>query len=108
MEAATGFGTAILGTAYFIQKIRYTVPGFSSSSARAASRTSVQAPSSTSDTEKLLDAEEVGTVAGIPASWFLEVARQERIPHIRAGKYVRFRMSDITAALEVRPQKNFA
>ena len=67
-----------------------------------------QAPSSTSDTEKLLDAEEAGTVAGIPASWFLEAARQERIPHIWAGKYVRFRMSDITAALEVRPQKNFA
>lgn len=57
--------------------------------------------------ERLLDAEEAGKVTKIPASWFLEAARQERIPHIRAGKYVRFRMSDITAALEVRPQKNF-
>ena len=54
-------------------------------------------------TEKLLDAEGASEATGIPESWFLEAARQGRIPHIKAGKYVRFRMSDIIESLEVRP-----
>lgn len=53
--------------------------------------------------EKLLDADEAGEITGIPPSWFLETARQGKIPHIRAGKYVRFRMSDVIQALEIRP-----
>ena len=55
-------------------------------------------------TERLLDAEDAGKMTEVPASWFLEAARQERIPHVRMGKYVRFRMSDVLQALEVRPR----
>lgn len=54
--------------------------------------------------EKLIDADIASKVTGIPASWFLEAARQERIPHIKMGKYVRFRMSNVIEALEVRPR----
>jgi hypothetical protein len=54
-------------------------------------------------TEKLMDAEGAREMTGIPSSWFLEAARQGRIPYIKAGKYVRFRMTDLIEALEVRP-----
>jgi hypothetical protein len=49
--------------------------------------------------EKVLDAEGMEHVTGIPASWYLEAARQGRIPHIRAGKYVRYRLSEVLDAL---------
>jgi len=54
--------------------------------------------------EPLLDAEGAHQHTAIPASWFLEAARRGDIPHIRAGKYVRFRMADVLYALEVRPR----
>jgi hypothetical protein len=38
---------------------------------------------------------------GIPASWFLEQARKGRIPHIRAGKYVRFKLGEVLDYLKV-------
>jgi hypothetical protein len=34
----------------------------------------------------------------IPASWFLEQARKETVPHVRLGKYVRFRATDVIAS----------
>lgn len=55
-----------------------------------------------SETEKLMDAKGASEATGIPDSWFLEAARQGRIPHIKAGKYVRFRMTDLIESLEVR------
>jgi hypothetical protein len=48
----------------------------------------------------LLDAEGMERATSIPASWFLEQARQGNLPHVRAGKYVRFRLADVLAALE--------
>lgn len=59
--------------------------------------------SAASAPEKLLDAAGMAEMTGIPSSWFLEAARQGRIPHVKAGKYVRFRMADVIEALEVRP-----
>ena len=52
--------------------------------------------------EKWLTAAEATAVTGIPRSWLHEAARQGRVPHIKAGKYVRFRMSDLIKALEFR------
>jgi hypothetical protein len=49
--------------------------------------------------ERVLDAEGMQSETGIPASWYLEAARQGRIPHIRAGKYVRFRLGETLDAL---------
>jgi len=37
---------------------------------------------------------------GIPRTWFLEQARQNKIPHLRAGKYVRFKLSEVIAAID--------
>jgi excisionase family DNA binding protein len=38
----------------------------------------------------LMDAEEVGAILRVPASWVLTEARADRIPHVRLGRYVRF------------------
>lgn len=59
-------------------------------------------PLMTASVEKLLDAEGASQMTGVPSSWFLEAARHGKIPHIKAGKYVRFRMADVIQALEVR------
>ena len=48
--------------------------------------------------EPLMTAEEMEKRTAIPASWFLEQARKDAIPHVRLGKYVRFRLSEVHAA----------
>ena len=58
--------------------------------------------SKSEQTEKLVDAEGANKLTSIPASWFLEAARQGKIPHIKAGKYVRFRMEEVIKTLETR------
>jgi len=55
-----------------------------------------------SSNEVLLDADEMSDKTGIPPSWFLEAARQEKIPHVKAGKYVRFRFGEVIKTLEAR------
>lgn len=55
-----------------------------------------------SNAERILTAEQAQAETGIPSSWFLESARQGKIPHVRAGKYVRFQLSEVLKVLEVR------
>jgi hypothetical protein len=50
--------------------------------------------------EPLLTAEQMEQRTSIPATWFLEQARKEALPHVRAGKYVRFRFSQVRDACE--------
>lgn len=38
----------------------------------------------------LVDAEAAGELLNLPKSWVLTAARQNRIPHVRLGRYVRF------------------
>ena len=45
--------------------------------------------------EKLLTAEQISEVTGVPGPWFLEQARLGHIPHVKLGKYSRFRLSEI-------------
>ena len=40
---------------------------------------------------RLIDAKAAGELLGVPTSWVLAEARSKRIPHIRLGRYVRFR-----------------
>lgn len=54
--------------------------------------------------DTILDADGMKATTGIPASWFLEQARQDKIPHIRAGKYVRFRIGEVLEALKTQPR----
>ena len=58
-------------------------------------------PSEHGDHE-VLDADGMAQATQIPASWFLEQARQKKIPHIRAGKYVRFRLPEVLDSLQSR------
>ena len=63
-------------------------------SARAVARELIQpgenvAPSN-GDADTLLTAQQLEQRTGVPASWFLEQARRNQIPHRRLGKYPRF------------------
>ena len=40
---------------------------------------------------RLIDAAAAGELLGVPTSWVLAEARSNRVPHIRLGRYVRFR-----------------
>jgi len=57
------------------------------------------------DLEKLVGVEEVSEHTGLPKSWFYNKTYKkdkERIPHLKCGKYVRFRISEVMAWLEAR------
>ena len=53
-------------------------------------------------TPPLLDANEAGGLLNVPASWILAEARAGRIPHVRLGKYVRFKTDELNAWLDGR------
>ena len=56
--------------------------------------------------ELLLTSEQISEVTGIPGPWFLEQARLGQIPHIKLGKYSRFRLSEVAqhGAVTSRPK----
>lgn len=56
-------------------------------------------------TDRLLTAEQVAEILGVPASWIYEQARKGRIPHIKLGRYVRFRHSAVEAWLDEQERK---
>ena len=69
---------------------------FEQARARGRELMPVQAASVPARTEdRILDAEGMERETAIPASWFLEQARQGKLPHIRAGKYVRFQLAEV-------------
>jgi excisionase family DNA binding protein len=45
--------------------------------------------------ERLLTAEQLEEQTNIPASWYEQAAREQRIPSVRIGRYVRFKFSEI-------------
>lgn len=47
----------------------------------------------------VFDAAGMEAKTGVPATWWLEQARGHKIPHIRAGKYVRFELDAVLQAL---------
>jgi len=52
---------------------------------------------------RLLTVGEVATLLGVPAKWVYRHARlnlRERIPHLKMGKYLRFRESDLRDYVE--------
>jgi excisionase family DNA binding protein len=53
--------------------------------------------------ERLLTVQEVAAVLRVPVSWVYERTRcrgSERIPHIKVGKYLRFRAEELKGYLE--------
>jgi excisionase family DNA binding protein len=49
---------------------------------------------------RLLTADELAARLGVQPSWVSKAARANRIPHVRVGRYRRFRWPDIEAWLE--------
>jgi len=49
--------------------------------------------------EKLLNAGELAERLNLPESWIRNEERLGRIPSVRPGKYVRFRLNDVERAL---------
>jgi len=52
--------------------------------------------------EKLLTARELAQQLALPESWIRSEERSGRLPSIRAGKYVRFKLSEVEKALTGR------
>ncbi len=50
--------------------------------------------------ERLLEAEDVAAILGMTTDWVYREVRAKRLPHIRLGRYVRFRRESINAWLE--------
>lgn len=48
---------------------------------------------------EVLDAKGISEITGVPASWFLDKARCNEIPYIKAGKYVRFDRDEVINVL---------
>ena len=60
-------------------------------------------PSATDDV--ILDAAGMEQRTGVPASWWAEAARQDTIPHIRCGKYVRFCLREVLEAAKEKRRR---
>ena len=45
----------------------------------------------------LIDAQAAAQLLGVPSTWILAEARSNRIPHVRLGRYVRFRREALLA-----------
>ena len=60
-------------------------------------------PQGSLEAETLLTVQEVAALLRVPVSWVYERTRRrgsERLPHVKVGKYVRFRPAEIEAYLE--------
>lgn len=51
-------------------------------------------------TGPLLTADQVAELLAVPKTWIYQEARAGRIPHVRAGRYVRFRREAIEQWVE--------
>lgn len=54
----------------------------------------------------LLDARAIAELFDMDPTWFLTRAREDRIPHIQFGKYVRFNPTEIRAFFERNPDRH--
>src|SRR4030065_533749 len=54
--------------------------------------------------DRIVDAAGAAAITSVPESWFEERARRGDIPHLRFGKYVRFRIADVLEAASSRQQ----
>jgi len=57
-------------------------------------------PSDTAATDPLLTAEEVAALLQVTQAWVYAETRRRRIPHVRLGRYVRYRRSAVQGWIE--------
>ena len=57
-----------------------------------------------SDYDRLLTAEEVAALLSVPTRWVREHTRSGTLPHVRLGRYVRYRLSAILEWVEQQEQ----
>ena len=70
---------------------------------RHESFTTQPAPRVSPEAEALLTVHEVAEFLKVPVSWVYERTRRrgiERLPHLKIGKYLRFRLHEIESYLE--------
>ena len=68
----------------------------------AGAQAESSATATTQSPERLLTAEQMSEVTGVPAPWFLEQARCGKVPHHKLGKYVRFRFDEVLVCSRFR------
>jgi excisionase family DNA binding protein len=59
--------------------------------------------------DALIDARGAAELLGVPSTWILAEARCNRVPHVRLGRYVRFRREALlrwVLELERGPRRN--
>ena len=75
---------------------------FAEALAEGADLSPAAAPSSAvSATEQLLDADQAAVQMNVSARWLEDSARSGIIPHVKLGKFTRFRLSEIAAHCRV-------
>lgn len=60
----------------------------------------MQKPKRNEGIEPLLSVKELAQVLSVPVSWVYGATRTEKIPVLKVGKYSRFRLEAVLAALE--------
>jgi excisionase family DNA binding protein len=61
-------------------------------------------PQATQIGERLLVTAEIAELLAVPESWVREHSRTGKIPHVRLGRYVRYRKADVLAWLDEQNQ----
>ena len=56
------------------------------------------------ESEPLVDAKTLAQHLGTPESWVRGEQRAERIPYLKLGRYIRFKIRDVEASLAARPK----
>jgi hypothetical protein len=103
----TPAGEALYIVPFGAQVLAMTASEFQAALARGrglAEITATGPPSNGGEPERLLTASEIAEATpGIPSGWYLESARLGQIPHVRLGKYVRFRLGEVVEHGAVTP-----
>lgn len=93
-------------------RIALTVDELRAAQERAVELMPASLPQSAYDTGsasnecELLDAAGAASVFGVKASWLLQRARENRLPHYRVGKYVRFDIAELQKYLRKNESTN--
>jgi hypothetical protein len=65
---------------------------------RKVIREEIAAANGKAQTQELLTADELASKLKVPVSWVYEQSRQDNIPTLRLGRYVRFDLKEVIAS----------